>query len=87
MTEEDMKKYIKVLESFVNDGSVPKNIRRSADKMKKILSDEKLSSLARIAKVIPELEMIGNDTNIPFHTRTKVWELSSQLEVISANRK
>ncbi len=70
------------LDIIINDHSVPKNIRRSADKLKKILSNEKESSSKRTAKVIYELDNIGNDHNIPIHTRTMVWGISSQLESI-----
>ena len=82
MSEEDIKKYIDALDTIIDDESVPKNIRRSAEKMKKILSDEKEPSSKRTAKVISELEIIGNDINIPMHTRTKVWGLTSQLEIM-----
>jgi uncharacterized protein (UPF0147 family) len=51
--------------------------------MKKILSNEKEPPLKRTAKVVSELEHIANDPNIPFHTRTMVWGLSSQLESLS----
>ena len=84
---EDIKKYIDALDTIINGESVPKNIKRSAENMKKILSNEKESSLKRITKVIPELEIIGNDPNIPRYTRTMVWGLSSQLESIYASKK
>ena len=84
---EDMRTYINTLDTIINDKSVPKNIRRSAENMKKILSNEKEPQLQRAAKVASELEKIGNDPNIPFHTRTMVWGLSSQLESISVNKK
>ena len=87
MSEEDIKKYIDAVDTIVNDESVPKNIRRSAEKMKKILLDEKEPSSMRVAKVMSELEIIGNDINIPMHTRTKVWGLSSQLESVSISKK
>jgi len=82
---EDIKKYIDILDTIINDESVPKNIRRRTEKMKKILLNEKESSSERNAKVISELEIVGNDANIPFHTRTMVWGLSSQLESVSAS--
>ena len=84
---EDMRTYINTLDTIINDKSVPKNIRRSAENMKKILSNEKEPQLQRAAKVASELEKIGNDPNIPFHTRTMVWGLSSRLESISVNKK
>lgn len=84
---EYIKACINTLDTIINDKSVPKNIRRSTENMKKILSDEKEPSLKRTAKVISELENIGNDRNIPFHTRTIVWGLSNQLEIIFTDKK
>ena len=81
---EYMEKYINVLDTIVKDESVPKNIRRSAENMRIILSDEKIPLLKRTSDVISGLEIVGNDNNIPLHTRTMVWGLSSQLESISA---
>ena len=77
---------IGTLDTIINDGSVPKNIRRSAENMKRIISNEKEPPLDKIAKVVSELENIANDPNIPFHTRTMVWGLSSQLESISVDK-
>lgn len=84
---EDMRTYINILDTIINDDSVPKNIRRSAGNMKKTLSNEKEPQSQRAAKVASELERIGNDPNIPFHTRTMVWGLSSQLESIYIDHK
>jgi uncharacterized protein len=84
---EDMRTYINTLDTIIKDDSVPKNIRRSAENMKKTLSNEKEPRLQRAAKVASELENIGNDPNIPFHTRTIVWGLSSQLESISIRKR
>lgn len=71
------------LSNIIKDESVPKNIRRSAENMRKILSNTKESLPERTAKVTAELENMGNERNIPLHTRTMVWGLSSQLERIS----
>ena len=84
---EDMQTYINTLDTIINDESVPKNIRRSAENMKKILSNEKEPQLQRVAKVASQLENIGNDHNIPFHIRTVVWGLSSQLESFSVDKR
>ena len=69
-----------VLDRIANDDSVPRNIRRAADNMKNILSNEKELPSVRAAMVISKLDEIGNDPNVPIHTRTLIWGLSSQLE-------
>ncbi len=71
-----------VLDRIANDDSVPRNIRRAADNMKNILSNEKELPSVRAAMVISKLDEIGNDPNMPIHTRTMIWGLSSQLERI-----
>ena len=77
---------VEVLDRIANDDSVPRNIRRTADNMKSILSNEKESTSIRAAMVISRLDEIGNDPNVPIHTRTLIWGLSSQLETIPVDK-
>jgi len=50
--------------------------------MKNTLSNEKDSPSSRAAMVVSKLDDIGNDRNVPLHTRTLIWGMSSQLETI-----
>lgn len=77
---------IDVLDRIINDDSVPRNIRRSADTIKSVLSNEKEPMPMRAAMVISNLDEIGNDPNVPIHTRTLIWGLSSRLESIPVDR-
>ncbi len=77
---------IDVLDRISSDDSVPRNIRRSADNIKKTLSNEKEPLSVRAAMVISNLDEIGNDPNVPIHTRTLVWGLSSRLESIPVDK-
>lgn len=83
---EVLRQCVDVLDRISNDDSVPRNIRRSADNIKKILSNEKEPLSVRAAMVISNLDDIGNDPNVPIHTRTLVWGLSSRLEAIPVDR-
>ncbi|VVB84564.1 Uncharacterised protein [uncultured archaeon] len=83
---EIIRQCIDVLDRIINDDSVPRNIRRNADSMKNILSNEKEPPSRRAALVISKLDEIGNDPNVPIHTRTLIWGLSSQLETIPVDR-
>ena len=83
---EIMRQCIDVLDRIINDDSVPRNIRRNADNMKNILSNEKEPPSRRAALVISKLDEIGNDPNVPIHTRTLIWGLSSQLETIPVDK-
>ncbi len=83
---EVLKQCTEVLERIIGDDSVPRNIRRSADALKNVLSNEKQSLSKRAAMVISSLDDMGNDPNIPIHTRTLIWGLSSKLESIPVDR-
>jgi uncharacterized protein (UPF0147 family) len=83
---EVIKQCTEVLERIINDDSVPRNIRRSADNIKIVLSNEKQSLSKRAAMVISNLDDMGNDPNIPIHTRTLIWGLSSKLESIPVDQ-
>ncbi|PWB53337.1 MAG: hypothetical protein C3F06_06660 [Candidatus Methanoperedenaceae archaeon] len=83
---EVIKQCTEVLERIISDDSVPRNIRRSADTIKNVLSNEKQSLSKRAAMVISNLDDMGNDPNIPIHTRTLIWGLSSKLESIPVDR-
>ena len=85
-SSEVIKQCIEALDKIINDDSVPRNIRRSADNIKKILSSGKESPSRRAAMVISNLDEIGNDPNVPIHTRTMIWGLSSRLESIPVDR-
>lgn len=83
---EVIRQCIDVLGQIVNDDSVPRNIRRSAGNIKNILSNEKETLSRRAAMVIYGLDEIVNDPNVPIHTRTLIWGLSSRLESIPVDK-
>ncbi|HDJ37880.1 MAG: UPF0147 family protein [Methanosarcinales archaeon] len=72
-----------ILDSILDDTSVPRNIRRAADEIKNILSDQNESIPFRAASSLNILNKITNDPNMPQHTRTLIWNLASQFEMIS----
>lgn len=80
--DEIIKQCIEVIERIINDDSVPKNIRRSADEIRTILLKEKDSQSIRAALSIRILDDISTDQNLPLHTRTLIWNLAGQLETI-----
>jgi hypothetical protein len=84
LTEGVIAQCVSMLEEIVNDRSVPRNIRRSADEVMSILSKSEDSPSIRVASVISMLDEISNDPNIPSHTRTRVWSIASQLEAMLA---
>ena len=85
-SSEIIKQCIDALDKIINDDYVPRNIRRAADNIKNILSSEKDTPSRKAAIVISNLDEIGNDPNVPIHTRTLIWSLSSRLESIPVDR-
>ncbi len=71
------------LEMLIEDTSVPRNIRRSAEQIKSILTDQSKPLDIRKAKAIGTLDDMSNDPNIPMHGRTLVWNIMSQLETLA----
>ncbi|MEK6985767.1 MAG: UPF0147 family protein [Candidatus Thermoplasmatota archaeon] len=71
------------LEMLMEDTSVPRNIRRNAEQIKAILTDQSKPLDVRKAKAIGTLDDMANDSNIPLHGRTLVWNIMSQLETLA----
>ena len=80
--DEIIKQCIEVIERIINDDSVPRNIRRSADEIRTILIKEEDSQSIKAALSIRILDDISTDQNLPLHTRTLIWNLAGQLETI-----
>lgn len=72
------------LEMLLEDSSVPRNIRSSAENVKTLLQngDEPLD--VRKAQAINLLDEAANDPNIPMHGRTVIWQILSSLESLKA---
>ena len=78
-----IKQCTSVLGQIIEDGSVPRNIRRAAEEARALLFDADASPVVRAASAMSILNEVGNDLNIPLHTRTLIWGIASQLERIS----
>ena len=70
------------LDMLVEDTSVPRNIRRAAEEIKALLTDDAQAQDVRKAQAISTLDDMANDPNIPLHGRTLVWNIMSQLETL-----
>jgi uncharacterized protein (UPF0147 family) len=81
-SSEVIRQCLQVLESITNDSSVPRNIRRSVNEIIDTLNNNSEAVFLRAASSISILEDVSNDPNLPLHTRTLIWNLSSQLETI-----
>ncbi|MGQ9583573.1 MAG: UPF0147 family protein [Thermoplasmatota archaeon] len=82
-----VKQITEVLDQLAEDTSVPRNIRRGAKEAKDLLVNPKDALDVRAASASFILDELANDPNIPLHGRTLIWNIISQLEVVSNQKK
>jgi uncharacterized protein (UPF0147 family) len=71
------------LNMISEDNSIPRNIRRGADKVKQILLKPDDPIDLRVASATSILDELANDPNIPLHGRTLIWNIMSRLEELA----
>lgn len=81
--EDIIKQCIAILGQIIEDGSVPRNIRRAADGARTVLFNTSTPPGIRAASAMSILNEVSNDLNIPLHARTLIWSIASQLERVS----
>jgi uncharacterized protein len=82
MSDKKISQITQVLDQVIDDTSVPRNIRRSAEEAKKLLLNDKDDLSVRVSSAIYILEDISNDRNLPIHARSTIWNVASELETI-----
>lgn len=80
--EETFERCNQILRHIMEDTSVPRNIRRAAEKSKDILANKDEEDTIKASTVISILDEISNDPNIPIHARTLIWNALSELESV-----
>jgi uncharacterized protein (UPF0147 family) len=83
MTAVKVKQITDILDILADDNSVPRNIRKGATDAKTRLLDTKDAMDVRATSAIMILDDLANDPNIPLHGRTLIWNVISQLEILS----
>jgi hypothetical protein len=83
MTAGKIKQITDILDLLAEDSSVPRNIRKGATDAKTRLLDTKDAMDVRATSAIMILDDLANDPNIPLHGRTLIWNVISQLEILS----
>ena len=79
MKKEELDAINQMMEVVIEDNSVPKNIRRTVNEAKeKINSDE--NEEVTLTSALYLLDEALNDINMPFHTRTELMSIISELE-------
>ncbi|MFX1363930.1 MAG: UPF0147 family protein [Promethearchaeota archaeon] len=83
ITEEEKKAFENVeylLNGMINDRSVPRNIKRVAQRSINELNNEEDTPGVRASNVMYMVDDLAQDANIPFHARTTVYRIISILE-------
>ncbi|UAL07779.1 MAG: UPF0147 family protein [Candidatus Methanogranum gryphiswaldense] len=80
-----IKPVVDALDMLAEDTSVPRNIRKGATDAKAKLSGKDPIDV-RATGAITILDDLANDPNIPMHGRTLIYNIMSQLEIISQSR-
>jgi uncharacterized protein (UPF0147 family) len=83
MVERKIEQICEGLDILSEDNSVPRNIRRGAGEAKKILLNENDPLDVRVSSVTARLDSMANDSNMPLHGRTLIWNIMSKLEEIA----
>ena len=71
------------LDMLIEDNSIPRNIRRGAEEVKNVLLNESDPLDVRVATATSRLDELANDSNIPLHGRTLIWNIMSRLEELA----
>lgn len=83
MATDSVKQVTDVLDILADDTSIPRNIRKGATDAKARLLDTSKAMDVRATGAIVILDDLSNDPNLPLHGRTLIWNVISQLEVLS----
>jgi len=78
-----IKQITDALDMLAEDTSVPRNIRKGASDAKARLLDTKEPMDVRATGAIVILDDLANDPNVPMHGRTLIYQVMSQLEMLS----
>jgi uncharacterized protein (UPF0147 family) len=81
-TEEKITTIVELLAQLSEDTTLPRNIRRGATLAKESLLKADEAVDLRKAKAISILDELANDSNIPIHGRTTIWDIIGRLEAI-----
>ncbi|MFH1056288.1 MAG: UPF0147 family protein [Candidatus Micrarchaeota archaeon] len=74
----EVQKLIPILDSLLQDTSIPRNVRANIQLAKDRLEEEDFATA--VSGAVYALDEISNDINLPIHGRTMIWNLLSELE-------
>ena len=85
-TKDEIEELTALMQDVIEDRGVPRNIRNMVEE-----------AMGKVGKKEPEpmdfssaiylLDDVSDDINMPYHTRTDIWEIISKLEAIKEKLK
>ncbi|MGB9719371.1 MAG: UPF0147 family protein [Candidatus Anstonellales archaeon] len=79
--EKELAEIIEMIDSLLQDFSVPRNVRRALEEAKnRLRGSEELG--VRISAAVYTVEAVSDDVNLPAHARAQLWAILSALEGI-----
>lgn len=86
MAKDELDEVVELMSLVIEDTSVPKNIRGAVDEARSNVQDDEKKGVG-VTTALYILEDISNDINMPAHTRTEIWKIISELEVVREKNK
>ncbi len=80
--ETAFKNVIQLFQGMINDRSVPRNIKRIAQRGIEELTTKKDTPGVSASNVMYMVDDLSQDSNCPFHTRTTIFRIISILEKV-----
>ncbi|MEM0372288.1 MAG: UPF0147 family protein [archaeon] len=81
-----IKQICDLMQPVIDDTSVPRNIRKTVEDAKNRICQGGDVNV-NLASAIYSLEDVSNDINMPFHVRTSIWSIVSELERLKEEMK
>ncbi len=78
----DIKDISDMVETLMNDATIPKNIRKALSEAKTRL-DSGEDKGVKVSAAIYLIESVSDDINMPAHARTQIWAIMSALESLA----
>ena len=79
--DEQIKQALEILQHISEDQSVPRNIRKAAQKSIDLLNDDTMDLPVRKINAIELIDESSSDPNCPYHARTLLWQAITRLEL------
>jgi uncharacterized protein (UPF0147 family) len=80
-TSKEIGEIAQLMDNIIEDNTIPKNIRKNVTVAKeKVTTADGNDHMVALSAAIYKLEELMGDINLPFHTRTDVLSIISELE-------